>query len=87
VLLAGLLFAPAVWLVWHGNLSVNDAMLRFGCALLAAGVGIALFLSALPGQPTSAEAPSGAPPATPATPAASGSPAAQAPGDAAAAKS
>jgi hypothetical protein len=44
------MFAPAVVLVLHGNLSVNDALLRFGCALLAAAAGTALLAYALPGQ-------------------------------------
>ncbi len=48
VVLAGLLFAPAALLVLDGNLSVYDALLRFGCALAAAAVGTALIRTAMP---------------------------------------
>jgi hypothetical protein len=43
-----MLFAPAAMLVLRGNLSVNEALVRFGCALLFAMVGTAVVLSSLP---------------------------------------
>ncbi|WP_406833108.1 hypothetical protein ABEG17_09815 [Pedococcus sp. KACC 23699] len=48
VLLGAMLFAPAAFLVLHGNLSVNQALVRFGCALLFAMVGTAVVLSSMP---------------------------------------
>lgn len=48
VLLGGMLFAPAAFLVFRGNLSIHEALLRFGCALLFAMLGTALVLSATP---------------------------------------
>lgn len=48
VLLGAALFAPAAFLVLRGNLSVTDALLRFGCALLVAAAGTALVLATVP---------------------------------------
>lgn len=48
VLLGAALFAPAAFLVLRGNLSVTDALLRFGCALAVAAAGTALVLATLP---------------------------------------
>ncbi|MEO5981810.1 MAG: hypothetical protein ABIQ13_05790 [Pedococcus sp.] len=50
VLLGAMLFAPAAMLVLRGNLSINEALVRFGCALLFAAVGTALVLSSMPGS-------------------------------------
>ena len=48
VLLGAALFAPAAFLVLRGNLSVTDALLRFGCALVVAAAGTALVLATVP---------------------------------------
>lgn len=48
VLIAAMLFAPAAFLVLRGNLSVNEALVRFGCALLFAMVGTAIVVSSMP---------------------------------------
>jgi hypothetical protein len=48
VLLGAMLFAPAAVLVLRGNLSINEALVRFGCAWVFAVVGTALVLSSLP---------------------------------------
>ena len=48
VLLAAMLFAPAAFLVLRGNLSVNEGLVRFGCALLFAMVGTAVVISTMP---------------------------------------
>lgn len=48
VLLGAMLFAPAAMLVLRGNLSVNEALVRFGCALLFAAVGTAVLLFSMP---------------------------------------
>ena len=48
VLLGAMLFAPAAMLVLRGNLSVNEALVRFGCALLFAAVGTAVVLFSMP---------------------------------------
>ena len=48
VLLAAMLFAPAAFLVLRGNLSVNEALVRFGCALLFAMVGTAVVVGTMP---------------------------------------
>ncbi len=54
VLLGAFLFVPAALLVFHGNLSVYDALLRFGCALAVASIGTAVIRSALPPRPVRA---------------------------------
>jgi len=87
VLLGAALFAPAAFLVLRGNLSVTDALLRFGCALLVAAAGTALVLATVPREtvsevsaagetPTGAAAQEAAAPA-PATAPAPASPSAQ----------
>ena len=48
VLLGAMLFAPAAFLVMRGNLSVNEALIRFGCALLFAMVGTAVVIGTMP---------------------------------------
>ncbi len=48
VLLGAMLFAPAAMLVLRGNLSINEALVRFGCALLFAAVGTAVVLFSMP---------------------------------------
>jgi hypothetical protein len=50
VLLGAALFAPAAFLVLRGNLSVLDALLRFGCALLVGAAGTGLVLATVPGD-------------------------------------
>ncbi len=46
-LLAVLMFAPAALLVWRGNLSVDDAVLRFGVAWVVAVCGVGLVSATL----------------------------------------
>lgn len=58
VLLGVLLFAPAAVLVVDGNLAVDDALVRFALALLAAGAALAL-LRAVTGGADSAAADAG----------------------------
>lgn len=48
VLLGAMLFAPAAFLVLRGNLSANEALIRFGCALLFAMVGTAVVIGTMP---------------------------------------
>ncbi|GAA2735651.1 hypothetical protein GCM10009867_18430 [Pedococcus aerophilus] len=57
VLLGAMLFAPAAFLVMRGNLSVNEALIRFGCALLFAMVGTAVVIGTMPaaGGPSTGE--------------------------------
>ncbi|KQU65289.1 hypothetical protein [Phycicoccus sp. Root101] len=50
VLLGAMLFAPAAFLVLRGNLSVNEALVRFGCALAFAMIGTAVVISSLPAE-------------------------------------
>ncbi len=63
VLLGAALSAPAVLLVLHGNLSVNDALVRFGCALVFAAAGLAVVLATLPSHTGPGDAPGAAAPA------------------------
>ncbi|MBM6401444.1 hypothetical protein [Phycicoccus sonneratiae] len=67
-----LMFAPAALLVYRGNLSVDEALLRFGLAWTAAVAGVGVVVSVLRGSPPvrRAAAPPGAsagaePPAEP----------------------
>jgi hypothetical protein len=57
VLLGAALFAPAAFLVLRGNLSVTDALMRFGCALLVAAAGTALVLATVPAEDLAGDAP------------------------------
>ncbi|WP_345500933.1 hypothetical protein [Pedococcus ginsenosidimutans] len=67
VLLGAALFAPAAFLVLRGNLSVTDALLRFGCALVVAAAGTALVLATVPREAVAETAePATASPAAPA---------------------
>ncbi|MGG5259679.1 hypothetical protein [Phycicoccus avicenniae] len=81
-MLGVLMFAPAAVLVWHGNLSVNDAIVRFGLAWTVAVVGVGVVVSALSAPaprpaPTAAEpTPPRRDPEEPATPAVAEEPAA-----------
>lgn len=63
-----LMFVPAGVLVYRGNLSIDDALLRFGLAWTAAVVGVGVVASALQGSPASRPRPAGARPAEPADP-------------------
>jgi hypothetical protein len=62
VSLALVLFVPAMWLVWHGNLSVQTALERFIGALVVSWVAARLVLatvSSFAGSVSSAEAAAG----------------------------
>ncbi len=50
-LLAVLMFAPAGLLVWRGNLSVDDAVLRFGLAWLVAVCAVGVVSATLAAAP------------------------------------
>ncbi|QKE82656.1 hypothetical protein [Arthrobacter sp. NEB 688] len=59
------MFVPAAMLVQAGNLSIDQAVLRFGLAWLAAVVGVGIVASTLHNPPARAAAPSRVPVAAP----------------------
>lgn len=63
-----LMFVPAGLLVYRGNLSVDDALLRFGLAWTVAVVGVGVVASVLGGSSRARPRPLPARPAEPAAP-------------------
>ncbi|QIM21910.1 hypothetical protein G7075_13560 [Phycicoccus sp. HDW14] len=61
-----LMFVPAGLLVYRGNLSVEDAVLRFGLAWTVAVMGVGVVASVLHGSPGGPVRPRAAAPARPA---------------------
>lgn len=63
-----LMFVPAGLLVHRGNLSIDEALMRFGLAWTAAVVGVGIVASVLNGSPGTRPRPVPARPAEPAAP-------------------